>query len=146
MNHTPGSFAPVRLWISRLAAVGFAATLMLSACAGDDDDDNGSSSGGDGGGDDGGDDGGGEDGDGGALSPECSALCAHTDTATDEQGDCAAGSLNLLGGYLFQEASCVALAEAFDDGSATVAQCVQCYLDAEVEAGHCEQTEGICFP
>jgi len=123
---------------------------MLAACASDDDDDDngGSSSGGDGTGadGDGGDDGSGDGGDGAGLSPECSALCDHTSTATDEQGDCAAGSLNLLGGYSFQEASCVALAAAFDDGNATVEQCVQCYLDAEVAADDCEQAEGICFP
>jgi hypothetical protein len=126
---------------------------MLSACASDDDDDDngGSSSGGDGtgadgGGDDGSGDGGGDDGGGGELSPECTALCDHTPTATDLEGDCAAITLAQIGGYNFLQQSCVDLAAAFDAGNATVEQCVQCYLDAEVAAEHCSDAEATCFP
>ena len=84
-------------------------------------------------------------GGGNGLSTQCNALCAHTPSASDLQGDCTAITLSDAGGYLFLEPSCTQFADAFDQGTATVAQCIQCYLDANVASAHCTQAENTCF-
>ena len=83
--------------------------------------------------------------DGGELSPECTALCGHTETATELQADCVPIVLSEEGGYLFTEPECVALAEAYENGVATSDMCVTCYLAAGVEAAHCSTAESSCF-
>jgi hypothetical protein len=82
---------------------------------------------------------------GGGLSPECDALCAHTPTALDAEADCVAATLNKLGGHNLQEPSCMAFETAFDEGTATVPMCEQCYLDAGIAAQNCTAAEEMCF-